>query len=114
MPYLAGELGFGQLVVRAAALQAIQQSPSWSSWPTAWQRGVGASLTPPAAGAFTAPARLGAVINNLATMVKRLDQIQHAAKIETLRAIGITVSKDYRIGPDGRMTNEVVTYRFAP
>lgn len=104
MPFLAGAgLGFGQLVVASPALKTIQESPSWAAWPTAWQRGVGASIAPPAPGAWSPPKQLSAVITNFATMVKRLGQMHHALQAAPLRDIGITYG----------VNNNVVTYRFS-
>jgi len=105
MPFFAGVggFGFGQLVVATPALKTIQQSPSWAAWPTTWQRGVGASIAPPAPGAWSPPERLSAVITNFATMVKRLDQMHRAAQAVPLRDIGITYG----------VAGNVVTYRFS-
>jgi len=109
MPFLAGAggIGFGQLVVATPALKTIQQSPSWSAWPTSWQRGLGASIHPPAPGAWSPPERLSAAITNLATMVKRLEQMSHALQAAPLRDIGISYGVDYRTTPT------TITYRFS-
>lgn len=90
---------FGQGVVQAAPLRAIVTGPHWSAWPTAWRSGLAASIQPPAPGAWTPPERLGPVIANLATMVKRMDQMRRGLTPAALQALGVRVAVDYRTSP---------------
>ncbi len=54
-------------------LQSFRNNPGWPVWPSQWTRGAHAQLSAPAPGAWTAPAGLGRVMNNIASMFKRLE-----------------------------------------
>ena len=90
---------FGQVQALHPTLLAITKGPYWGTWPTAWRSGLAASIQPPAPGAWTPPERLGVVVNNLASMVKRMEQMRRSIESTSLRAMGLAVAVDYRTKP---------------